>query len=539
MKQHLSRIREIFRGVIPEDNTDAYRRLKESHDARWASDPQFKKDLKDRFESAHRSLTAQSFSHSGLLSSTTIRHFLNEFNTRTWEYGLRTLPLMFNILESFFSYHKSNIYFELLEEEDYIFSFFDFLNFITSSDFKPNKDLITDSFQENLVYHFDVGVDMDQITFKTANGEEFVIGGLSMVRRGNEVTILIITGLICDLENISINLHDSYSPTPGKEKLKFDLKKGFAPVRLNDNPKYWKTLAACRFDLETNTIDARYVAKEYENSFSIVTDEIYGFLGKDGKFISTIVENSFKNSQIEIDKYSALFETAKRALYLPYYFDYFQKEIIVEDHETEFKNILKNPIERRKYKNIPSNFKILTKEVLILNIGQKFSPDRIKLREDLFRVESSGYWKKLNPDEVGTDKKGNQISGKTWITQTQSWFEAKNDELIVSKNEGPIFDSENAGYIYILRNPTMEEDIFKIGLTTLSVEDRAKQLSKTSVSDKFYKMIEWHVKDCYIAEKEIHKALLRYRVDPRREFFKIKMHNAIEVITEIIKRINK
>jgi len=151
MKQHLSRIREVFRGVIPDENTDSYKRLKELHDARWASDPQFKKDLKDRFESAHRSLVAQSLSHSGLLSSTTIRHFLNEFNTRTWEYGLRTLPMMFNILESFFTYHKSNIYFELLEEEDYIFSFFDFLNFITSSNFKPKKTLITDFLQDNLV----------------------------------------------------------------------------------------------------------------------------------------------------------------------------------------------------------------------------------------------------------------------------------------------------------------------------------------------------------------------------------------------------
>jgi len=120
-----------------------------------------------------------------------------------------------------------------------------------------------------LVYHYDVGVDMEQISFKTADGEEFVIGGLSMVRRGNEVTIMMITGLICDLDNISINLHDDYIPTPGKEKLKFDLKKGFAPVRLNKNPKYWKTLAACRFDLESNTIDARYIAKEFENSFSI------------------------------------------------------------------------------------------------------------------------------------------------------------------------------------------------------------------------------------------------------------------------------
>ncbi|MCJ7449412.1 MAG: GIY-YIG nuclease family protein [Bacteroidales bacterium] len=539
MKQHLSRFIEIFRGVIPEENTESYKRLKDSHEARWASDPEFKKDLKNRFESAYRSLIAQSLSNSGLLTATTIRHFLNEFNTRTWEYGLRKLPIMFNILESFFIYHKSNIYFELLEEEDNILSFFDFINFITSPGFKPKKSLILDYLQDNMVYHFNVGADMEQITFKTTDGDEFVIGGLSMVRRGNEVTIILITGLICDLEKISIEQTSSYTPIPGKEKLRFDSKKGFIPVRLNDNPKYWKTLAACRFDLESNTIDARYIAKELENSFKITTDEIYGFLGTDGKFINDSIESSFKNSRLEIEKYSALCEIAKRVLYLPYYFDRFQNDILVEDHVTEFKNITKNPIERGKYKNIPSKFKILSKEVYVLNRDNKFSPDRIKLREDLFKVECSGYWKKLNPDEIGIDKNGNQISGKTWITKTQSWFEAKNDELIVTNNEKTLFNTENAGYIYILRNPAMKEDIFKIGLTTLTVDERASQLSKTSVPDKFYKMIEWHVKDCYIAEKQIHQALQNNRIDPRREFFKIKMDDAIKVITEIIEKINK
>jgi hypothetical protein len=538
MKQHLSRIREVFHGAIPNENTEAFKRLKESHEARMASNPEFKKELKNLYESAYHSLVAQTLSSSGLLTATSIRHFLSEFNTRTWEYGLRTLPMMFNILESFFVYHKSNIYFELLEEEDNIFSFFDFINFISSPVFKPKKSFILDYLQDNMVYHFNVGADMEQITFKTIDAEEFVIGGLSMVRRGNEVTIVLITGLICDLKNISIEPQDSH-PIPGKERLMFDLKKGFVPVRLNDNPKYWKTLAACRFDLDSNTIDARYIAKELENSFNITTDEIYGFLRTDGKFIDSSIESSFKNSRQEIEKYSALFEAAKRALYLPYYFDHFQNDIIVEEHITEYRNITKNQIERRKYKNIPSNFKILTKEVYVLNRDNKFSPDRIKLREDLFKVESTGYWKKLNPDEVGQDKNGNQISGKTWITKTQSWFEAKNDELIVSNNEKTPFNTENAGYIYILRNPAMEEDIFKIGLTTLTVDERARQLSKTSVPDKFYKMIEWHVKDCYIAEKQIHQILQNSRIDPRREFFKIKMDDAIKAITQIVEKINK
>jgi hypothetical protein len=101
-----------------------------------------------------------------------------------------------------------------------------------------------------------------------------------------------------------------------------------------------------------------------------------------------------------------------------------------------------------------------------------------------------------------------------------SWFEAKEEDLIVEKHND-LFTGENSGYIYVLRNPTMEKNIFKIGLTRNMVADRAAQLSKTSVPDKFYKSQEWNVKDCVRAEEEIHSRLNSFRVDPRREFFKI------------------
>jgi hypothetical protein len=132
---------------------------------------------------------------------------------------------------------------------------------------------------------------------------------------------------------------------------------------------------------------------------------------------------------------------------------------------------------------------------------------------------------------------GNPIRGKTWVNQSLSWFQGNEEELIVSKGNEP-FTDPNAGFIYILRNPTMENNIFKIGLTRNKVDERAKQLSKTSVPDKFYKCQEWNVKDCVKAESLIHDKLIKYRVDPRREFFQIKYDIAVEVIGEITSQIN-
>jgi hypothetical protein len=167
-----------------------------------------------------------------------------------------------------------------------------------------------------------------------------------------------------------------------------------------------------------------------------------------------------------------------------------------------------------------------------------FSPDKIKLRDDLFQVQTNGHWKKLEIDEIGLDKKGNPIHGRTWVNQNISWFQAKEEDLVITKDSKP-FTGENAGFIYILRNPTMEKNIFKIGLTRNDVDIRVEQLSKTSVPDRFYKSQEWNVKDCVKAEKEIHALLNDYRVDPRREFFNIDYDKAIKVIKEVIDDINK
>lgn len=101
------------------------------------------------------------------------------------------------------------------------------------------------------------------------------------------------------------------------------------------------------------------------------------------------------------------------------------------------------------------------------------------------------------------------------------------------------FTNKNAGKIYILRNSNYEKDIYKIGLTTKTVEERAEQLSNTSVPDKFSIMREWDVKDCYLAEKTIHKALDIYRIDNRREFFKMDMRIANDVIDTVVQNVNK
>jgi hypothetical protein len=543
MKSNINRRQKMSVGILPPKNSKEYFETVQFLEAQFGNDKEHNAFVQKSWEKVHRSLEAQLLSNCDLITELSLRNYLSEFNGRAWKHGLRSMPVMFNIMEAFFNYKTPEIYFELIEEENYLISFFDFIDFITSNNFNENKELLDESISPDIIYNFNIGKDLEKIKFKTENGSEFIIAGVSIIRRENEITLLMTTGKKKESEiSLDINSLDFATDNPDKikllEKAKADAKNEVLDYEyIDDENIYIKVLVACRIDFESMTIDARYVAEETTLMFNLITDEIDGFVDTDGKFFSADLEETYNLGREQIEAYNAIFEAIKFSLYLPYYFNENEKFITEENLETHFKAISKNPLTKRKYKDV-FGYKASVKSLYSLDLHDSLSPDKITLRDDLFKVQSSGYWKKLNLDEIGQDKKGNSIHGRTWVNKNLTWFEAKEEDLIVEKEEEG-FREKNAGFIYILRNPTMDENIFKIGLTKNEVAERVKQLSKTSVPDKFYKSQEWNVKDCIRAEKEIHQILNEYRVDPRREFFKIKYDKAISVIKDVVDRINK
>lgn len=540
MKEHLKRRFEYSKDAIPPVGSKEYEKVVRAHEERMTQNPELKKILGEKFKTALSTLEIQSVNGIHLNMGPELRFYLNEFNQRSWNFGHRKMPIMFNILEAFFNLDKNLNYWELLEEEEYLISYYDFLDYYTSNEFKYDIGSIKENFTEDLIYNYNVGSDISELVFRTDDGNTFVVAGLSMVRRGNEVNFLFLTGEVTNTIEKTQELKPlpSNSNIPGKEQITPAEERKREAVSLNNNPNWWKTLIACRLDLETETIDGRYVAKDEGNSYSITTDDVTGFM-RNGKWIESELKTVFENTVKEVEKYNSIFELAKASLYLPQYFNEFEKDIIEEEHETGVKSLITNPFKKSKYKWVDAKHKLRTRTLWLLNRKNKFSADKITLRDDKFNIETSGYWKGISPDEVGIDKKGDKITGKTWVKKTESYYQAKTDDLIVAKADKVIhFEGENAGYIYIMRNPAFEKNIYKIGLTTNETKERAKQLSKTSVPDHFHVMREWAVKDCHKAENEVHSILSKYRVDPRREFFDVDMKIINETIEGVIYKIN-
>jgi hypothetical protein len=86
-----------------------------------------------------------------------------------------------------------------------------------------------------------------------------------------------------------------------------------------------------------------------------------------------------------------------------------------------------------------------------------------------------------------------------------------------------------SGYVYVLINPSFI-DMVKIGKTSKEPITRAKEIYKTGVPTPFTVAFELFLEDYAEIEKEIHKKLAEYRVNPNREFFRIPLRKAIEMV---------
>jgi hypothetical protein len=500
-----------------------------------ASNSLLKNEMDIKLRQASSIWHTQSYNGISLLQDRELRFFHTEFNDRTWQHGFGALPSSFNVLEGFFRWNPDLFYFELLEEEEHLFSLFDFFDFVTSSNCSNSTDYLVENIEEDLIYTYNIINDIKELTFSTLDSKEYVIGGVSFVKRSSEIFMLLVAGEVGDTEVLSKNLPDYNKKNQGRSYIKpaDGLKK--EAVKLLGHHDIWKVNIYVRIDLEKKTIDSRYIQKDTGIGFSTITDD-YDMLKNSIKDKELLKE--FCDSQaVEIAKYESIFEAAYNCLYLPEYFDFNDEMVLPEEHPTGlFDKTLRKPI----FKNAPkfdSRYFHKTKEVWVLDKNVISLNKKTKLAKTELKIEKDGYWKQLQPGQIGTDKNGMEIHSRTWVEKTLSWQELSTTNKDIKINI-PHTISKNRGYIYMLRNAAHEMDLFKIGLTTNTVEERAKQLSGTPSPDKFGIISRWLVADCVLAEKLIHAKLDKFRINPKREFFKLKIEDAIREIIPIIEKIN-
>ena len=100
----------------------------------------------------------------------------------------------------------------------------------------------------------------------------------------------------------------------------------------------------------------------------------------------------------------------------------------------------------------------------------------------------------------------------------------------IKKLGGTKRQAGNAGYVYILTNPTMK-GLVKVGMTQKSVDERVRSLNSSTSVPKPFKVVHFvKSKDCVKLEKTVHQILGKKRANKRREFFEVSPRKAIKVV---------
>ena len=128
------------------------------------------------------------------------------------------------------------------------------------------------------------------------------------------------------------------------------------------------------------------------------------------------------------------------------------------------------------------------------------------------------------------------------------WNCKATNRLIVPVNKAGVFSCKKCGteiikqevahgYIYVLSNPSMR-GLLKIGFTERTPKERIAELRGTGVPTDFVLESHFYSKHPLEDEKYIHGSLNEYRVNDKREFFKVDLKTACTIIEKRCERIN-
>ena len=101
--------------------------------------------------------------------------------------------------------------------------------------------------------------------------------------------------------------------------------------------------------------------------------------------------------------------------------------------------------------------------------------------------------------------------------------------------------TSEAGYVYILTNPSFREDWVKIGKSSRPVDIRSKELDNTAVPLPFEIFATIKTVKYNEVEKLVHKIidnLTDFRIRQNREFFNVAPQKALEIFKEIAQTID-
>ncbi|WP_439374952.1 GIY-YIG nuclease family protein [Bradyrhizobium sp. DASA03120] len=496
-------------------------------------DPDFERLLKAQTQRAGDLNYAYHLNGPGLYIDTYLRNFLLEYNGRIFKGKGNEQPTSFNILRSFVTPDDRAYVLKLLEEKFFQLNLLDYIDFVTGPSCKSSVEL--DSFEELAIYELNSAGSFAQVVLP--GFDNLVFCGAAIVREDSEIAIVGVFGnsrsLFVQGDPLTADMI-----RPAKRQFVGDGPWDLGAEKLFDSEAYYPLIAMTRIDARKRRIEARYIMHETKDTFRVTTDDPAVML--DAAFFARGVDlkAAFQTAISELSQYRHVFDLLHNLLHFPEFVQHREDEFYIERHPTQLR--LKPPTTRIRKLRSSLESKYVSNYREVLTLGQSSEIKAATLANLDLKFETSGYWRTLPMDKLGADKQGNTIHGKTWVEQQLSWRETGyNDADKQPTSVVPVSRDEDVGYVYVMRSPAHQRNIYKVGFTSRDPEDRANDLSATSGQpDALVVMQSWKVYEPRRVEQAIHRELEQLRINSRREFFKANFEKLRETIENVILGLN-
>jgi T5orf172 domain len=537
--KHLDRMTELFGSLHPPKGTKAFDEL-QKHIESTKGNPKIQAAIKKSWSLARSTVVAQMHNGAGRDADETLRYFMADACNRFWTLGVwDSLPASFNVMSDFMEYIPTSNFFRLRQEVDHEFSLASFLDFATSPGATGSPIDVVDLLAEGRVYHFTNIAPLEEMSAGDGRTQRFVLASCSMIRHEDELSYCMVLGqpMHAGIEVAANHANDKIRMRPGKTPLlrAWDGVEAAAEA-LRGDKQWWKLLLLTRFDLRRSMFQVRYVLRDCGPSFDLLSDDPGIWFDSRENPIVDDWEIRLKANVKKLKQYDPAFELAYYCAFLPKYFTERAACVRPVAVTTQFGQKQPSLKFTRAVASAEPESRVSFRTILRMSAQDVIGPD-LTVTPSALRIERSGYWKSLRPDQVGLDRHGNSIAGKTWVSKELTWVELENEGGDLHIQRSAPASGNDPGSIYVMRCAAHPEDVFKIGLTRRNVEERADELgSSTSSLDKFLVVQSWYVGDCVRVESLIHERLHIYRLTSQREFFKVPYSVIRQVVDEIVSR---
>lgn len=460
----------------------------------------------------------------------TLRYFFLEYAKRISQDGFHTFPSSFNVVESFLVFSHTYFAFDLRDGRDHLLRLDDYLDWYTGGQFPEEPGALLDILPEGLTHSYTMAAPVNDFRLTTTDASQLALFGASMIRHSRELSMMALFGespaypedLLNPLEGI---------PGRGKESLQSADGLGVKDRYLEEAPQLARVVALVRFDLSARRFNERYLLCDVGPGYAVATDDP-----------AVLVDLSpperrdhLDRMQEDLNRYGSVFSALASLMFLPAFFVAERDRVTKTTFGTPLRARRESPEVRRAITLLGRQEVPLLRQVDCLHsMPTTGGANVLDVNPPELDFETTGFWRTLSPGEIGSDESGHAIVGRTWVERTDSWASHHLEQFTVRKRanapQGP-----NAGSVYVMRTSSHTIDLYKIGRTQLTPEDRAGALSAaTGVPTPFEVLAHWEVEDAKHVEREAHRRLRAYRVTKRREFFRAPLPVIIATLGEIV-----